>query len=206
LAEHSNGLAVGTIDVLFNAGCGVRSASERRVHRSYFFAWNRCDGVGRNNHRSPDEYGLVRLDGGATACVDSNQRADGRRNQHTGRSVLPNVSASARSAVVIVSGAALNVSQLPNMGNQRPAICAVALLRCFWTAARGEQNQLSPQQRRESCGHGEEFPFLSRVQLWRPFAVGAYIGLLDRDPEYSGWLFQRQVLAESAAVSAGTRE
>ena len=115
-------------------------------------------------------------------------------------SVFPNFSSNSRAAVLTLAGQQVPVEQAGNTGTLAQRF--VDLLYFNFLGRLPRTDEMAGQVAALNTGttRGQlvlNFFNSPEFNLGGRFIAGLYVGLLNRDAEYSGWLFQRQALARS---------
>jgi hypothetical protein len=122
----------------------------------------------------------------------------GTGNATINYTLFPNFGTSVRTATITAAGQARTVTQLAGIGSQNQRFVKLAYFSFLGrlpdaTELAFQTGQLTDQASRvrlmTSFYNTEEFLLGGR------FIGGLYVGLLDRDAEFNGWLFQRNALA-----------
>jgi hypothetical protein len=113
--------------------------------------------------------------------------------------VFPNFSSTSRTGVLTIGGQTFTLTQNPNLRNQNERI--VQLLYYSFFGRLPSQAELTFQVTSGlPLGRGQlalNFANSAEFNNGGRFVAGVYVGLLDRDAEYGGWLFQRNALAQN---------
>ncbi len=119
--------------------------------------------------------------------------------------VFPNFTSSPRTANLTIAGQQFPVYQSPNTGTSDQRFVELLYFNAFGRVPSAAERDfqvaegLKPPATRASLAQG----FLNSTEFANGgrFVAGLYVGLLDRDAEFGGWLFQRTALKDNLVTS-----
>ena len=112
--------------------------------------------------------------------------------------IFPNFSTSTRTATFNISGKTFNVTQAAGVGTPNQRFVAQIYFNILGRLA--SQSEINLQANPLGAGTPRQdlvWSFFNSTEfnLGGRFVAGLYVGLLDRNAEYGGWLFQRNALS-----------
>jgi hypothetical protein len=111
--------------------------------------------------------------------------------------VFPNFSARSRSAVILVNGRPFSIVQAPASGGNDERFVNHIYFNFFGRRPSPVEAKLQVSQGLALGRASMVLNFLQAAEFNAAgrFVAGLYTALLDRDPEYGGWLFQRNAIS-----------
>jgi hypothetical protein len=114
--------------------------------------------------------------------------------------VFPNFSGRSRTALVTVAGKTQTIIQSANTLTEDERVIQLASFNFFGRLPTTQElalqvNALRTGAQKSKADLFEGFSRSSEFNLGGRLVAGLYVGLLDRDAEWSGWLFQRNALS-----------
>lgn len=111
--------------------------------------------------------------------------------------IYPNMSTATRSAAFQFGAQTLSVSQAAGSGTYNQRFAALMYFTFFGRTATASEIQLQASVLDRGTAPGklaQDFFSTDEFNLGGRFVAGLYVGLLNRDAEYGGWLFQRTAM------------
>lgn len=124
----------------------------------------------------------------------------GTGSQAASLTIFPNFSTAFRNATVTVGGLSYSVSQAAATGNFNQRFVGQIYFNILGRIPSAPEVQFQVSALDSGLSRADLFMnFYNSLEFNNGgrFVSGLYVGLLDRDAEYGGWLFQRNALATS---------